>query len=173
MKAIVIAVAAVAALLTGCATNQMSVTYYSDPPGATITQADGRSFGRAPVTLTYPLSEDDKKRGSKTLSGVTAQWVSGARLSYPNVNANLAAHGTNQSLIFKRPADAPGLSTDMNYALELEKLSEMRRQTAAQEDAAYEARRAARAAEDSAKAAKARKNNPVTCMRIGNMLSCD
>lgn len=158
-------------VVAGCA-NQLQMTYYSDPPGATLLSADNRNLGRAPVTLNYDISEADQKRGSMNLQGLTARWVSGASQSYGTVTSNLNI-GKSQYFTLKRPSNAPGLTADMNFALELEKLTEMRRQTAAQEDAAYEARRAANAAEDSARAAKARKNKSMTCINTGNIVTCD
>jgi len=156
--------------MAGCA-NQLQMTYYSDPPGATLYAGD-RNLGRAPLTFNYDISEADQKRGSMNLQGLTARWVSGASQSYGTVTSNLNI-GKSQYFTLKRPSNAPGLTADMNYALELEKLTEMRRQSAAQEDAAYEARRAASATEDSARAAKARKNKSMTCINSGNMLTCD
>ena len=48
---------AIQALLNGCATNQLAVTYYSDPPGAMIIRSDGATLGRAPLTLNYSISD--------------------------------------------------------------------------------------------------------------------
>ena len=156
-------------LLTGCASNQLAVTYNSDPPGATLVQANGQNFGRTPVTLKYQISEADRSRGNKTLMGISAQWPSGARASSSSITANLK-NGTSQSFTFSRPQNAPELAIDMQYALELEKLAEMQRQSAAQENAAYEARRAASAAEEATKAAKQRASLPppgITCVDLG------
>ena len=170
MRALAALIFATPMLLAGCATNQLQVTYYSDPPGATVVRPDGTTLGRAPLSLNYSISDADRARGQKTLQGLTAQWVSGARVAYSTINADLKI-GSRMSFTFKRPQNSPGLATDMQYALELEKLAEMRRQTSAQEDAAYEARRAASAAEESANAAK-RKSSNVTCTGIGISRVC-
>lgn len=154
--------------MTGCA-NQLQMTYYSDPPGATLYAGD-RNLGRAPLTFNYDISEADEKRGSMNLQGLTARWVSGASQSYGTVTSNLKI-GKSQYFTLKRPSNAPGLSTDMNYALELEKLQAMQRQAQAAEDAASSAARAARAAEDAN--ARKTKRRSIDCMRIGDLITCD
>jgi hypothetical protein len=154
--------------MTGCA-NQLQMTYYSDPPGATLYAGD-RNLGRAPLTFNYDISEADEKRGSMNLRGLTARWVSGASQSYGTVTSNLKI-GKSQYFTLKRPSNAPGLSTDMNYALELEKLDVMRRQAQAAEDAADSAARAARAAEDTNRAAR---RKSTTCIRIDkDIVTCN
>ena len=152
MKAHIAVFIVIQLLLTGCATNQISVTYLSDPPGATIVRPDGTTVGRAPVTLNYSVNAADRSRGEMSVSGLYAQWISGARFGYSHFTAYLK-NGTNQSITLQRPQNAPGLAADMQYALELEKLGQMKRQTEAQESAAWEASRAASAAEASARAA--------------------
>ncbi len=155
--------------MTGCA-NQLQMTYYSDPPGATLYAGD-RNLGRAPLTFHYDISEADQKRGSMNLQGLTARWISGASQSYGTVTANLNT-GKTQYFTLKRPSNAPGLSTDMNYAIELEKLQAMQRQAQAAEDAASSAARAARATEDAN--ANKRKRRSIDCMRIGDaLITCD
>jgi hypothetical protein len=155
-------------LLAGCATNELSMTYYSDPPGASLIQADGKNFGRMPTTLTYTITDADRKRGQMSLRGMSAQWPSGAKASASSINSNLSI-GTEQSFTFKRPANAPGLAADMNYALEVEKLNEMRRQTELQQQAKWDAERAARNAAEASE--KARKKT-YTCTRIGVVVDC-
>ena len=145
------------------------MTYYSDPPGATLYAGD-RNLGRAPLTFNYDISEADEKRGSMNLRGLTARWVSGASQSYGTVTSNLKI-GKSQYFTLKRPSNAPGLSTDMNYSLELEKLDVMRRQAQAAEDAADSAARAARAAEDTNRAAR---RKSTTCIRIDkDIVTCN
>ena len=143
------------------------MTYYSDPPGATLYAGD-RNLGRAPLTFNYDISEADQKRGSMNLQGLTARWVSGASQSYGTITSNLNI-GKSQFFTLKRPSNAPGLSTDMNYALELEKLQVMRRQAQAAEDAADSAAKAAKAADDANRAARRNSTlprSPTTCIRI-------
>lgn len=121
-------------VLTGCASS-LSVTYYSDPPGAVLYQGQQR-FGHTPVTLNYQIREEDRKRGYMTLQDPTVRWASGASASIPSLKADLSI-GTNQQFTFMRPDNVPGREADVRFALELEKLALMRRQLQAQEDQAF------------------------------------
>lgn len=56
-----IALLAVAAI-SGCASNQYSVTYASEPAGAQV-YCNGVAKGYTPVTLYYTLDEETKNRG--------------------------------------------------------------------------------------------------------------
>lgn len=118
-------------LLAGCSTNQagsekqasqVSVTYRSDPPGATLTQVDGRVFGQMPVTLSYQVSDADRARGEATFLGLTAHWPSGAKDAYPKMTlptGKLSSDIARTAFTFKRPQDAPYLMTDLNHARSL------------------------------------------------------
>jgi hypothetical protein len=162
-------------LLTGCAAKQLSVTYNSDPSGATVLAHDGRNWGRTPTTLYYTLTDEEIKRGKTSVQGVSVKWASGATASVKELTNDLTT-GLNKSFSFKRPANVPGLDTDMRFALELERLELVRRQTAAIEDAAYEAKRARRAAEDAKNAAEEARiaaSRSKTCRQIGKILDCD
>lgn len=148
-----------------------TVTYHSDPPGATIA-AGSQNFGRAPVTLSYQISQEQRKTGKMSLQGVTATWISGAQVSHSQINVDLK-NSDNQQLTLKRPSGAAGLDKDMNYALELEKLNYMKRQAEASEAAAV----------SSAISANNRTNNNNSwwvesggktqmCNKIGAFVSC-
>lgn len=173
------------AAISGCASNEVKVRYVSDPPGATFYDGQ-RSLGRAPVVLTYAVTDEARNRRTMKLRGVTAIWVSGAKISYSDTN--IVIDGTDRQLTAVRPVDAPGRDKDMSYALELEKLQMMGRQAEAQENAAYQASRAANAAEDARKAAQDNDRRRAlipqtttittpsgdvrTCTRTGSMVSC-
>jgi hypothetical protein len=118
----------------GCASN-LTVTYYSDPPGAALYQGS-QSFGYTPQTLTYHISEDDRKKGYIQLQGMSVKWASGASAEIGYLQADLNAHGTSQQLTFNRPDSYPGREADVRFALELERLRIMQRQAAAQESQA-------------------------------------
>jgi hypothetical protein len=131
-------------LLAGCSTNQagsekqvsqVSVIYRSDPPGATLTQVDGRVFGQMPVTLSYQVSDADKAKGEATFLGLTAHWPSGAKDAYPKMilpTGKLSSDIARTAFTFKRPQDAPHLRTDLNHARSLPPQAE---QLAAEEEA--------------------------------------
>jgi len=125
---------AILALLSayGCATNTLSVTYFSDPPGATLYQGNQR-LGYSPITLLYgQVADEQKKRGRTTIKGISAQWASGATTSFSTFDVILS-NGLTQQFTFIRPSGYPGRETDERFALEIEKLNAMRRQSEAQE----------------------------------------
>lgn len=103
-------------LLTACATT-LSVTYRSDPPGATLYQ-NGQAGGYAPATAEYTPSEAFKKGGCMKLATVKAVWISGATASISNLQA-CAAQGYDQGFSFMRP-DLPGRQMDVQWAIHRE-----------------------------------------------------
>lgn len=120
-------------MATGCA-NNLQVTYSSEPQGAALYEGD-KFFGTTPVTLTYPVTEDDKKRGTKTLRGTMVRWVSGASASIAYLTADFQ-NGYRQTFHFRRPDGVAGYDVDANYALQLQRNTLMMMQTAAQLQAA-------------------------------------
>src|SRR5688500_5702150 len=81
--------------LQGCATNRLEVTYQSDPPGATLYH-DGQMMGYTPVTLYYPVTDEDRTRGFAVYKGASVRWVSGATAQVETVRANLAIGSRQQ-----------------------------------------------------------------------------
>lgn len=128
------AILALCAMLGACASS-LEVTYQSDPPGAALYQA-GQMRGYTPYTLQYQVSDDDRRRGTKLLQGTSVRWASGASANVPNLTANLIQFGLSQQFTFQR-SDVPGRETDMQFALELQKLAIMRQQAQAQQDQAF------------------------------------
>lgn len=64
----------------GCmGSSYTNLTYYTEPPGATIYDECGTRLGKAPVTVRYDVH--GSKGQSASLSGVFAIWPSGARVS--------------------------------------------------------------------------------------------
>lgn len=124
-----------AGLLGACA-SKLTVTYQSDPPGAALYQGT-QMFGYTPISLEYQLTDTDRKSGTKLLQGTTVKWASGASAQVPTLSADLNKFGLNQQFTFQRPDGYPGRDTDMQFALELQKLAIMREQTQAQQDQAY------------------------------------
>jgi len=123
----------VAIPLGGCA-QTIRVTYYSDPPGASVYANDNQQpFGYTPVTLTYKPSESGN---CKTYQPVLVRWVSGASASVePRI---CLAQGPNQFLTFVRPSQVPGQSFDAQFALEIQRQAAQKAaQDKADRDAAY------------------------------------
>ena len=99
--------------VSGCA-QMVKVTFYSDPPLATIYQGSQR-MGVTPVTLQYRLTKDDLERGDATFQGASARWVSGATAEISRLDINLSI-GRDQQYTFFRPQSYPGLDIDVQYA---------------------------------------------------------
>lgn len=137
-------------LLSGCASN-LKITYDSDPPGAVLYQGQ-QKFGYTPYTLSYQVSDEDKKRGYKILSGTTVRWYSGATSEVKYLKADLNQYGLSQHFTFQRPSGIPGREEDIRFSLELERTRAMQRQAAAQEEQAAALRRQAAAREAQNKA---------------------
>lgn len=123
------------ALLVGCATPPLMVTYYTEPAGGMVFQGS-QHMGRAPVCLSYPVSDDENRNGSKLLAPITVQWVSGARTTTGTNYADLRKYGFSQQLTVNRPPDAPNAQIDAAYGAQLE-------QAAAQQAAANAAAQSA------------------------------
>lgn len=124
-----------ALLLTACATVQ-DVTYASDPPGALIMQGGGSPM-LAPAWLRYTF--DPQGPDCITLAPVQAVWASGATVTE---SARICPHGRmgqNWSYTLRRPADAPGLQTDLAAARDALVAEEMRELRRAANDAALAA----------------------------------
>lgn len=101
--------------LCGCA-SKLLVTYNSDPPCASIYEG-GRLIGMAPVILSYDVTDENKKVGVMNLSPVTARWVSGAQCDTGSIKADINRYGNKQSLTLVRPAGAPNVQADADYAV--------------------------------------------------------
>ena len=125
----------VASVMLGACASNLKVTYQSDPPGAALYQG-GQLMGYTPYTLQYQVTDDDRKRGTKLLQGTSVKWASGASANVPSLTANINQFGFSQQFTFQRP-DIPGRETDMQFALELQKLAIMRQQAQAQQDQAF------------------------------------
>ncbi len=99
-------------LLGGCSTY---VTVNSDPEGASITDISGAiNYGIAPVQIEYDTGELEGQQG--LVPGYKATWVSGATAQTENPFA-IADLRYGASVMLKRPADAPGLEKDLDFAL--------------------------------------------------------
>ncbi len=117
--------------LLGACAQQLEMKYITNPPGAKLTLG-GMDYGYAPLTLWYNLSSQDISRGSMSLQGPEAKWVSGASIALTTIHADIRRHGLKQQIVIERP-DAPGKEIDIQFALEREKIEIMERQTRAME----------------------------------------
>ena len=138
MKNIQLALHALATcvVLAGCAST-LSVTYRSDPSGATVYQEGGTQIGRTPVLATYTPTKEMQRGGCMKTKGVTVRWASGAQASIPLLKtcASHPARNFVSEFTFQRP-DVPGRAFDVNVALAIERNEILAEQARAQEDQA-------------------------------------
>lgn len=121
-------------LLTGCATNRVSVTYYSDPPGATLYEGQ-RAVGYTPFTLMYNILPEARNAQSLKVQGVKVVWASGVSTSVDHLILD-RGKGSNFHFTFSRP-DVPGRELDANFALQLERNRILQQQAQAQQGQAF------------------------------------
>lgn len=119
-------------MICGCAT-QLTVTYNSDPPGASLYQGN-QMMGYCPMSLVYNITPQDRQRGYKLLQGTQVKWVSGATAKIEQLTAHLSI-GEYQQFTFKRPDGIDGYETDAKFGLEVQKVRLMQQQVQAQQDA--------------------------------------
>ncbi len=108
-----LAAIALCAGLAGCTTY---VTVETDPEGATVTDPSGTvTYGIAPVEV--PFDRRELEAAGSLVPGFTARWPSGAVASSPTpLFVSDLRFGMTVKL--ERPKDAPGLETDLQFALE-------------------------------------------------------
>lgn len=105
-------------LISACST---TLTIYSQPEGAYITQLDGAVSGVAPLTIHYNITDKFPRdqQGCFIAMGATAQWVSGA--SYKQDTFKLCeGKGRAYTFTVNRPQNAPNLGTDLNFAMQIQ-----------------------------------------------------
>lgn len=97
--------------------NEITFTYDSDPPGATLFEiGNNDKVGKTPLGLLYRLSDEEVLRGVAHLMPTRVVWPSGANVSnYPGIYLELKK-GRVQKFIFIRP-DVPGRDTDYEAGL--------------------------------------------------------
>lgn len=112
------AAAAACLMLAGCST---PVLFTSDIEGATVTAATGESYGMTPTQVSFDndaLADSvDITDGCARITGVTYKWPSGATVSSPNP-IRLCGEAGRYVFKLERPKDAPGVETDLKFAIE-------------------------------------------------------
>lgn len=98
--------------LYGCSSKYV-VTFDSDPQGASLI-CSGKNWGNTPKKLYYDKSV--KKRSTINVSDCSANWVSGARKSYPSYLTIYPKGGT--IITVSRPR-GNGYAEDARYNLQL------------------------------------------------------
>ena len=96
-------------LLSGCASDQYSVTYKSDPQGASLV-CNGTPMGYTPVTLYY------KKTGFTRSQPCVVKWVSGAEKTVNPLTADVMVRYPDGATITSKRPDQGGYSQDAQAA---------------------------------------------------------
>jgi ParB-like chromosome segregation protein Spo0J len=124
--------------LAGCGL-AINVHYRTEPAGATI-ESGSDYLGRTAGVRRYFISKEALKNGVHCVLTDTARakWISGAEtVQSEQICAPWGAQGQyDVTRILRRPADAPNLALDLNYANDLAQQDLAERQVAAQEMAA-------------------------------------
>ena len=124
--------------LAGCGL-AINVHYVTEPGGATIQQG-GSYLGRSSASRSYYIPKAEADAGVRCVNTglARADWISGAWVQdYDQVCAPANAKFMyDVTLVLRRPADAPNLGLDLNYANEMAQQALAERQVAAQETAA-------------------------------------
>ena len=110
------------AVISGCASNQYSVTYASDPAGAQV-YCNGVAKGYTPVTLYYTLDEETKNRGVLNTVPCGLKWVSGAT-ARANSQFSLSQFPNGVITTTPRPNE-PNAHIDHSFALQLQQNRQM------------------------------------------------
>jgi len=105
------------AVLAACSSSS-TLTVYSLPEGARLTTVGTEvDLGRAPAVLIFDNQDLERARKGECflVRGIRAEWESGASVVQHTL---LLCEGARQtfSVTFDRPADAPNLQRDLEYA---------------------------------------------------------
>lgn len=121
-----------AVTLAAAGPRSLTVTYYSDPAGATLyANQNQQSFGYAPAKLKYKVSKGFRDgKECMTLQPVMVRWASGAEASVSTITA-CPQNGGNQQFTLVRPTGVEGRELDVQFALQLQELALVREQARA------------------------------------------
>lgn len=158
--------------LSGCATQDITLWVYSQPPGAFITElSTGKAQGTTPIGATYNrqiAKNYHDKDGCFIVKGYEARWVSGAR-SVTTDPIHLCGNYVAFNITISRDSAYPDLEKDLQFALQLQ-------QQATNQQVANAQQRTARAQEQANRAAILNsiyyKPKTTNCTMIGNNMNC-
>ena len=118
--------------VVGCATNQITVTYYSDPAGATLYQEN--ILGYTPITRAYNLRPSVQRDRYIKLPPTKVVWASGVFSEANDITVD-RNEGSEFSFTFVRP-NVQGREIDANFALQLQRNRILQQQAQAERDQA-------------------------------------
>lgn len=103
-----------ALLLAGCATpNAPTLTVYTNPSAASVTEINGGAAQKSPAVFSYNRRT---LNGCFTVRGFTARWISGATAnSAPTLQ--LCGTSANYTVTIDRPTNYPGVEYDIEQAV--------------------------------------------------------
>lgn len=129
-----------ASLLGGCATQGATLTVFSQPDGAYMTErGTGTVYGITPIVLNYKREDLEKHKDSKgcyLVKGFDARWVSGATSGIELITLCGKNSGSYQ-IGFARPAEYPDFEKDLNFSLNLKSVRAQESQAAAAKISAF------------------------------------
>lgn len=101
----------------GCGqSNQVKVTYISDPPGGTLYELDGELSGPCPQVIRYDIDEEAIENGYLNVTGLMVRWPSGPEKRSAEF-IRITVDGTERRVTFVQPrgeleSDAPKAGAD-------------------------------------------------------------
>jgi len=129
-------IGSVGIVLSGCGAKQYSITYNTNPTGASVV-CQGINKGYSPLTLYYTPDEENWKSEEMRTISCTANWVSGARKDFSDTwDLKKFPDGVRQTL--QRP-NVEGYEKDAQFALQVQNMKYQQRQAQAAESAASSA----------------------------------
>jgi hypothetical protein len=133
-----LAAACVVLVSAGCST-QASLTLFSQPEGAYLTEkSSGKAYGIAPAKVHYDGAALLKHKGADgcfLVRGFEARWISGATATLDTIRL-CGSHIGDYNITFSRNPSQPGFEQDLQFALKLQALRAQQQQAQAAEDAA-------------------------------------
>jgi len=135
--------------VSGCGSlltsNRATLTVYSQPEGAFLTEVGGGVSGVAPLIVLYDpstLLQNRDADGCFRVRGFEARWVSGVATTLAQTKFCGSERGAYQ-ITFTRDASQAGLEKDMQFALQIQAVRAQQQQAQAAQDAADAAESAA------------------------------
>ena len=111
---------------------RVTLTIHSSPEGAGVYANDARTYmGVTPLDLVFGLSGSDDPQD---LQGFAIRWASGASAEYAHLTL-YPTRGKHQTITMTRP-DVPGLSADLQVALQQQEVAALQSAASAQQAAA-------------------------------------
>ena len=126
----ILIIGSIGIILSGCGAKQYSITYNTNPTGASVI-CQGINKGYSPLTLYYTPDEKQWDDGQMRTISCTANWISGARKTF-GTTWDLKKFPDGVMRTLQRPS-GDGYSTDVQFALQVQNMKYQQRQAQAAE----------------------------------------